>query len=93
VYVPVVAVTASPAASQANWPTAWLSLWYVEAEPMTVNGSPYSEYVQLVESATRTPPIVHERELACMIPKLCDSSCAITRRSNEPLLYEYAPLM
>ncbi len=60
---------------------------------MTVNGSPYSEYVQLDEIATATPPLVQDRLLAWWTPKLCDSSWAMTRRPNEPLLKESRPGM
>src|SRR5207244_3602479 len=84
---PGTTVRTSLDASQPISPTCSPSLWNVEPPPMTVNGSPYSEYVQLDETATRTPPLVHDRLLAWLIPKLCDSSCAITRSPRAPLLY------
>ena len=53
-----------------------------EPPPITVNGSPYSDDVQLVEIATRTPPEVQLRLLAWWTPKLWPSSWATTRSEN-----------
>jgi hypothetical protein len=53
---------------------------------MIVKGSPYSAEVQLVEIATRVPPLVQDIALACITPKLCDSSWEMTRRVKASLL-------
>ena len=42
--------------------------------PMTENGSPYSDELQVVEIATRDPPDVQLRLLAWWTPKLWPSS-------------------
>src|SRR6266496_6299118 len=67
---PGTTVRTSPACSQPSSPTCSPLLWNVEPEPMTVNGSPYSEYVQLDETATarseeHTSELQSRRDLVC----------------------------